>query len=87
VRNRRPRRSLGAGIGRPSGQGCYRFEQALTVAEVEPKLPQIGIGQIAQDVARDAVLGERLGMMPKPLFSEPTRDVEISPSGHRLAGQ
>jgi hypothetical protein len=77
ARNRRSWLSgLGAGIGRPGGQGRYRFEQALAVAQVEPKLLQIGIGQIAQDVARNPVLGERLGMMAKPLFSEPARDVE-----------
>jgi hypothetical protein len=61
---------------RPGVQRRDRLEQPLTVAEVEPKLLQIGISQIAQDVARNAVLGERLGMMAKPLFSEPARDVE-----------
>ena len=63
ARNRRHRSSLsgvGPAIGGPGGQGRYRLEQPLAVAEVEPKLLQIGIGQIAQDVARDAVLGERL---------------------------
>jgi hypothetical protein len=38
---------LSAGICRPGGQGRYCVEQALAVAKVEPKLPQIGIGQIA----------------------------------------
>jgi hypothetical protein len=36
-----------AHLGRLGGEGRYRFEQALAVAELEPKLRQIGIGQIA----------------------------------------
>jgi hypothetical protein len=59
-----------------AGQDRYRPEQPLAVAEVEPKLLQIGISQVAQDVAVDAVLCERLHMMAKPVLSEPARDVE-----------
>ena len=81
ARNRRPRnwlRGLGAGIGRSGRQGRYRFEQALAVAEVEPKLLQIGIGEFAQYIASNAVLCERLRMVSEPLFSEPARDVDHS---------
>ena len=57
-------------------QRRYRLEQPLAVAEVEPKLLQIGIGEFAQDIAGDAILRERLRMVSEPLFSEPARDVE-----------
>jgi hypothetical protein len=67
---------LGAGIGRSGVERRYPLEQPLPVSKVEPKLLEIGIGQVAQDVAVDAVLCERLRMMAKPLLSEPARDLE-----------
>ena len=77
ARSRRPQTTrLGPIPRRPLVQSRYSLEQPPAVAQVETKLPQIGIGQIAQDVARDAVLGERLSMMAEPLLGEPARDVE-----------
>src|SRR5262245_19811778 len=64
-----------------SGQGRYRLEQPLAVAEVEPKLLQIGVGEVPQDIAADAVLGERRSVMSEPLLSEPTCDIEHSAIG------
>jgi hypothetical protein len=71
----------------PGVQSDNRFEQPLAVAEVQPKLLQIGIGEFAQDVARDAVLGERIRIVAKALFREPARDVDHSalPVGGRVA--
>jgi hypothetical protein len=64
-------------VPRRLGVQCHdRFEQPLAVTKVKPELFQIGIGEVAQDVPNDAILGERLGMMAKPLFSEPAREVE-----------
>ena len=81
ARNRRRRGWLSClcpVLRRPGVQRRYRLEQPLAVAEVEPELLQIGIGEFAQDVAGDAVLCERLRMVSEPLFSEPARDVDHS---------
>ena len=69
---------LGAGIGRSGVERRYRLEQPLAVSKVEPKLLEICIGQVAQDVAVDAALRERLRMVFEPLFNEPAQDVDHS---------
>jgi hypothetical protein len=63
-------------LATPGIQRRYRLEQPLAVAEVEPKLLQIDVRQIAQDVPGDAVLCEQLRVMSELLLGEPARDVE-----------
>jgi hypothetical protein len=84
--------SQGSGSGALAGPAsCVnRLEQALAVAEVEPELFQIGVGEFGQDVAGNTILCEHLRMVSEPLFSEPARDVDhpsLKPSLSRTVAQ
>jgi hypothetical protein len=76
---RRLRRGPG-GSGRDAGfgQSGDRPHEPLAVAERDPELGQVGLGQIGEHVEIDAVLGEQLGVSAEADLLEP-----VAHLGHR----
>ena len=64
-------RRFGASPARRVGQLGDRAHQSLAVAERDPELRQVGLGQIRQNVEVDVVLGEQLGISLEADLLEP----------------
>ena len=54
-----------------SGQPGDRPHQPLAVAEADPELGKVGLGEVGEHVEIDAVLGEQLGVSAEADVLEP----------------
>ncbi|GEC34314.1 hypothetical protein EFR01_44850 [Sinorhizobium fredii] len=59
--------------------GCGRPEKPLAVTKGQAEVPQVGIGEIVDDIEIDAIFQESLAIPLKPNAGEPVSDI-----GHDL---
>ena len=68
-------RSRGRNVFLPDRQRGDRLQQLATVAEGEPQILEVVVGEVGQNLQIDVIPGERLGVSAEAQVLQPTRNV------------